>query len=318
VACDFSIENQWQFPLIAGIDEAGRGCLAGPVVAACVVLPASFRQQPPAYLVKVNDSKKVRAPLRSELKKEIEATALAVGVGMVNAQRVDEINILQATFEAARMAYAEVVKKLGSIDLALVDGNLRIPQLGGAQQPVVHGDAFSKSIAAASIVAKVTRDDWMTKQDSLFPAYGFASHKGYGTKVHREAIAHHGPCILHRQSFLGSIEKKVLGHSGEELAAQFLEASRFRVVERNWRSPLGEIDIIAESDDGLHFVEVRTRSQFTELAQIFPASKQRRLMKLAELYRLKDKKYTEEDYHIDLLCVEGDKIEPFWNIIEGV
>ncbi len=180
------------FQLICGIDEAGRGPLAGPVCAAAVILP--FGLEIPG----LNDSKKLTDRKRSELYDLIVASAVAYGIAVSDEKEIDEINILQATFRAMERAVSQLQQKP---DLILVDGN-RLPQLQTEAYPIVKGDSLSASIAAASILAKVTRDRFMEQQDALYPAYGFAVHKGYGTKRHYEALTEHGPCPIHRMSFL--------------------------------------------------------------------------------------------------------------------
>ena len=180
------------FYLIAGIDEAGRGPLAGPVCAAACVLPDGL------VLEGLNDSKKLSEKRREALYDRITAEALAWAVCLVDEKTIDEINILQATFRAMRGA----VSKLSvSPDLCLVDGN-RDPGLGLPTKTVVKGDATCASVAAASILAKVTRDRLMVELDAQYPGYGFAIHKGYGTKAHYAAIDALGLSPIHRRSFL--------------------------------------------------------------------------------------------------------------------
>lgn len=183
-----------RFSAICGIDEAGRGPLAGPVVAGAVILPEN------AELLYLNDSKQVSAPRREALYEQIMECAVAAGVGIVSPARIDEINILQATYEAMRQA----VDSLQAIpDILLVDA-VHIPQVTVKQVGIVKGDAKSVSIAAASILAKVTRDRMMMEYDSLYPGYGFASNKGYGSSRHIEALKKKGPCPIHRESFIGN------------------------------------------------------------------------------------------------------------------
>ncbi len=177
---------------ICGIDEAGRGPLAGPVVAAAVVLPKDCR------ILYLNDSKKVSEKRRELLFDEIREKARAYGVGMASPRRIDEINILQATYEAMRQA----VEKLGVVPDLLLNDAVTIPGINIMQIPIIKGDARSVSIAAASILAKVTRDRMMVEYDRLYPQYGFAKHKGYGTAAHIEALRTHGPCPVHRRTFL--------------------------------------------------------------------------------------------------------------------
>lgn len=177
---------------IVGIDEAGRGPLAGPVVAGAVILPKDCN------ILYLNDSKQLSASKRDLLYDEIRQKSVAYGVGIVSPERIDEINILQATYEAMREAVSNMDIKP---DMALADA-VTIPDLGFKQVGIVKGDAKSVSIAAASIIAKVTRDRMMVKMDKIYPEYGFASHKGYGSKAHIEAIRQYGPCPIHRRTFI--------------------------------------------------------------------------------------------------------------------
>lgn len=181
---------------IAGIDEAGRGPLAGPVVAACCVLPKDVQ------ILYLNDSKKLSEKRREALFLEIQEKALAWGVGLADEGCIDEINILQATYQAMRDAVAETTRKLGCAPDLLLNDAVTIPKIDIMQVPIVKGDAKSISIAAASVLAKVTRDHMMLDYDLLYPEYGFAKHKGYGTKQHIEALRQFGPCPIHRKSFL--------------------------------------------------------------------------------------------------------------------
>ena len=177
---------------ICGIDEAGRGPLAGPVVAGAVILPKDEK------ILYVNDSKKLSEKKREMLYDEIMDRALAVGVGIVGPERIDEINILQATYEAMRMAVAQLKVQP---DILLNDA-VTVPDLKVHQVPIVKGDAKSVSIAAASIIAKVTRDRLMREYGQVFPEYEFASNKGYGTKSHIEALKTYGPTPIHRRTFI--------------------------------------------------------------------------------------------------------------------
>jgi len=176
---------------IAGVDEAGRGCLAGPVVAAAVILPAS------SALAGVADSKTLTAERRERLFREIRGEALCVGIGVASAAFIDSVNILRATHAAMRQAVAALEP---CADFILVDG-LPVACLGERCQAVVDGDRLCYSIAAASIIAKVYRDEIMARLDEVYPGYGFARHKGYGTAAHLAALEHLGPCPVHRMSF---------------------------------------------------------------------------------------------------------------------
>ena len=181
--------------MICGIDEAGRGPLAGPVAAGAVILPKD------CTLLYLNDSKKLSEKRREELFVQIKEQAVAWCVGIVGPERIDEINILQATYEAMRQAVAGLGVKP---DLLLNDA-VEIPGVDIMQVPIIKGDAKSVSIAAASILAKVTRDHMMVEYDQLFPDYGFVKHKGYGTAAHIQAIQELGPCPIHRRSFIRNI-----------------------------------------------------------------------------------------------------------------
>ncbi len=180
------------YGLIAGIDEAGRGPLAGPVVAAAVILP---KDRPILY---VNDSKKLTEKRREELYDVIMREAVSVGVGMAGEATIDRINILQATYQAMR----DAVSKLSPAPACTLNDAVTIPGLTMRQVPIIHGDARSASIAAASVIAKVTRDRLMREYDKLYPEYGFASHKGYGAESHYKAIREYGLCPIHRRTFL--------------------------------------------------------------------------------------------------------------------
>ncbi len=180
------------FGYVCGIDEAGRGPLAGPVVAGAVILP------PDCQILYINDSKKLSAKKREELYPVIMEEAVAVGVGMVSPQRIDEINILQATYEAMR----EAIHNLSVEPDILLNDAVTIPEVAIQQVPIIKGDAKSISIGAASIIAKVTRDRLMEEYDKILPEYGFASNKGYGTKAHIEALKTYGATPIHRRSFI--------------------------------------------------------------------------------------------------------------------
>ena len=180
------------YTVICGVDEAGRGPLAGPVCAAAVILPDHLE------LPGLNDSKKLSDKKRRELFPLIKEQAIAYGIGLASEQEIDEINILQATFLAMERAIAQLE---GKADLALIDGN-RARDFGLPVKTVVKGDSLSASIAAASILAKVTRDDMMEAYANDYPGYGFEIHKGYGTKAHYAALTEKGPSPIHRMTFL--------------------------------------------------------------------------------------------------------------------
>lgn len=197
---DYSIENEYRekgFNIICGVDEAGRGPLAGPVYAAAVILPSD------CVIEGLNDSKKLTEKKREALFDEIKEKALAYGIASADEKEIDEINILNATFIAMKRAIASLSVRP---DLALIDGNQK-PHTDIEEVTVIKGDAKSMSIAAASVLAKVSRDRFMLEMAEKYPQYDFARHKGYGTKLHYEKIAQYGVCDIHRRTFL----KKILG-----------------------------------------------------------------------------------------------------------
>ena len=196
-------ERRYQdYAFLCGIDEAGRGPLAGPVTAGAVILPKD------CTILYLNDSKKLSPGRRQELFSEIKEKAAAYHVAFASPGRIDEINILQATYEAMR----EAVRGLSIVPDLLLNDAVTIPELAIRQIPIVKGDAKSISIGAASIVAKVTRDRLMVQYDEVYPEYGFARHKGYGTAAHIEALKKFGATPIHRKTFIG----KILADSGQQ------------------------------------------------------------------------------------------------------
>ena len=189
-------ENEYEtHGWVCGIDEVGRGPLCGPVVASAVILPKDCQ------ILYLNDSKKLSEKKREELYDIIMEQAVAVGVGMATPERIDEINILQATYEAMRQAISNLkVKPAVLLNDAVTIPGVEIPQI-----PIIKGDAKSVSIAAASIIAKVTRDRMMVEYDRMYPGYDLASNKGYGTRVHMEALRTVGPCEIHRKTFIKNV-----------------------------------------------------------------------------------------------------------------
>lgn len=191
IECNIYEEND-QINMICGIDEAGRGPLAGPVVVASVILPKD------SFIEGVNDSKKVSEKKREHLYDQIVQEAISYSVAIINQNEIDEINILNAT----KKGVTNCIKELDTTpDLILIDALDHIDTCGISYKPIIKGDAKCYSIAAASILAKVTRDRIMRQYDEIFPTYGFARHKGYGTKLHIDAIKQNGLCMIHRKSF---------------------------------------------------------------------------------------------------------------------
>lgn len=200
----FDAEYSRQYGIVCGTDEAGRGPLAGSVVAAAVVLPDGI------VIDGLDDSKKLTEKKREKLFDVILESAVAYGIAEASQEEIDEYNILAASLLAMRRAVAQVKEKLAEtgeeVGVVLIDGN-RQTDFGTPSVTVVHGDAISQSIAAASVLAKVTRDRQMLEMDAVYPEYGFAVHKGYPTPAHKLAVYEHGPCPIHRRSFLGFLER---------------------------------------------------------------------------------------------------------------
>ncbi len=204
----YSYERQvWAmgYKLVAGLDEVGRGPLAGPVVAAAVILPGEV------MLPGLEDVRRLTARRRQEVYEEIREKALAIGIGMVQPDGIDEAHVTMATYRAMVKAVQDLAV---APDYLLVDG-VHLPDVTQPQAPIVNGDGQSCSIAAASVVAKVARDAYMIEVDKIYPQYGFASHKGYGTQEHREALERYGPCPLHRRS--GGAVREALPLSGRDV-----------------------------------------------------------------------------------------------------
>ena len=249
------------YQYIAGIDEAGRGPLAGPVVSAAVILPRDID------LPEVNDSKKISEKKRERLYDEIIDAAIEVGIGVIHEEEIDEKNILQATFKAMRKSIGQLSLKP---DLLLVDGN-KADIKHYKQESIIDGDQKSLSIAAASIIAKVFRDRMMRQYDIIFPQYGFAKHKGYGTKQHMEAITSRKASPIHRKSFnpvsqhLPSFayikRNRLIGKLGEQLVTCKMIRSGYEILETNYNVPkVGEIDIVSRDEGMLVFTEVKAQT----------------------------------------------------------
>ena len=260
---------------LAGMDEAGRGPLAGPVCAACVMLPL---EDP---IPGVNDSKKLSEKRREQLYEKIMEKALAVGVALVDAGDIDRINILQATRRAMEQAYAAMERRP---DLLLTDAMDHL-HVDTPIRAMIKGDATSYHIAAASIVAKVTRDRLMAEYEAQWPEYGFARHKGYGTAEHIAALRMHGPCPQHRRSFIATAlapDRKQKGAFGEDMAEKYLASCGIDVLERNWRNGPHEIDIVARDGPETVFVEVKYRADSAATpAEAVDARKRRSLTRAA-------------------------------------
>jgi ribonuclease HII len=286
----------------AGVDEAGRGPLAGPVAAAAVVLPSRYR------LPGLDDSKRVPERRRGELFDRLIRDCLAYGVGTASVEEIEARGIVPATFLAMRRALEQVQPPP---DFLLVDG-FALPGVDARQLALPGGDRRSISIAAASILAKVTRDRLMVELDGVYPGYGFARHKGYGTPAHLEAIRELGPCPAHRPSFLkganppsSSSGRSRRGREGEAAAAGHLQAAGWELLGAGFRTRRGEIDLVARDGDCLVFVEVRTwgSEAFGPAVASVDRSKQQRLRATAEAFLARHPKYGDLDVRFDVLLV---------------
>lgn len=289
------------YRFIAGVDEAGRGPLAGPLaVAACILDPKK-----PIY--GLNDSKKLTEKRRNYLFNIIKKEALAYKVLLVSVDKIVDNNILKATKKGMIKAILGLSIKP---EIAFVDAirleDKRLP----AQRSLIHGDAISNSIAAASVLAKVSRDNYMIKQASIYPEYQFQQHKGYATKAHYQAIEKYGLTPIHRLNFLhklklGSMAKiNKIGSQAEEEIANHLSRKSYRLLEKNfWLRPFGEIDLIMKKDNRLLFVEVKARSGDDYLhasLNSLNSDKKRRIKRLAEYYSMSRK--IESDQMVFLLA----------------
>ncbi len=270
------------YDLVAGIDEVGRGPLAGPVVAAAVILPKECK------IEGVNDSKKLSAKKREELYDVILEKAVSYGIGVVSNERIDEINILQATYEAMREALSQLKPRAEYI---LADA-VTIPMVSTPQKGIIGGDGKSMSIGAASIVAKVYRDRLMDAYDAAYPGYGFASNKGYGAAEHIAGIKKQGITPIHRKTFLKSLLPQQgdtavdKGQRGEALAAKQMERMGYEILERNFHALKAEIDIIAKKENMIVFTEVKYRQneEMGTPAEAVDYRKQQNILRAAKVY----------------------------------
>ncbi len=272
---------------ICGVDEAGRGPLAGPVVAAAVVLEKNAKD----LIFDVNDSKKLSEKKREDLYDRILNVAKDFSVGIVSAKKIDEINILNATMEAMKKAVCGLKIKP---EIVLVDGN-RVFDCSYPIRCIVKGDQQSASIAAASIVAKVTRDNIMKKLDEKYDKYFFKNNKGYGTKKHYESIIKYGITPEHRKTFLKNLKEKkfkiqnISGKMGEKICYGWLLKNGYEVICKNYKSEFGEIDLIALKENYICFIEVKLRQADCGYcpSDAVDRKKQRKIIKTAYVFNEK-------------------------------
>ncbi|MCK5841507.1 MAG: ribonuclease HII [Candidatus Sabulitectum sp.] len=278
-----------EYGVIAGLDEAGRGPLAGPLVACAVILPSDFHNDI------LNDSKKLTDRSRRRLKPEIESAAVALSVGIVSSSEIDRNRMAWAVRTSFKRAMAPLIIPT---DVFLIDGN----SVSGLEAPcrfLVKGDSRSLSIAAASVIAKVTRDDIMLKASEEFPEYGFDRHKGYGTAAHITVLEKIGPSPIHRMSFaplsrmyqtgqlsLFPVDPPDTGKAAENRAARYYENLGYTILERNWHSICGEIDLIAEKDNSVLFIEVKSTltGAFRQAMEKIDQTKLKRIREAAEIW----------------------------------
>lgn len=295
---------------VCGVDEAGRGPLAGRVYAAAAVLPEGV------MIPGLDDSKKISEKNREALYDVIMQTAVDFCVAFADEKEIDEMNILEASMLAMRRAAAGLG---GAPGIFLVDGN-RHPQIPGICRPVVKGDSVSAAIAAASVLAKVSRDRHMRELAAQYPGYGFEKHKGYPTREHYAAIEGLGICPAHRKSFLKSaiVPAENAGYAAEEAAARFLGFKGYTILARNFRVLEGEIDIIAFdclSDDTI-FIEVKQRKDdlHGRPEEFVDAAKREKLKKAA--LRWIESNDSDGFYRFDVIAISGKKITHIKNAFE--
>ena len=311
-APDSEFEGQFLrqgYERVAGVDEVGRGCLAGPVAAGAVILPPC----PDAALSEVvRDSKQLSARQREAAYEVIVNSALAHSVGWATPAEVDRIGIVPAVRLTMRRALSKLCPAADSL---LIDA-LTLRETNLPQKSIIRGDSKSLSIAAASIVAKVERDKLMRKLSEDYPNYGFESHKGYGTERHLAAIGRFGPCLEHRMSFSPlnrtrwrrlQADKAVSGKWAESFTATAMQDMGMSVVSRNFSTRFGEVDLVAKSGETLVFVEVRARrsTEFATPAETVSGAKSRRLIAASQQF-LQDTDIPWEDWRIDVASVELD------------
>lgn len=301
---------------IAGIDEAGRGPLAGPVVAAAVVLDKKNIPEG------INDSKKLSSSKREKLFSEIKDSCLSYGIGKVWQDEIDNTDILRSTHKAMRMAIGSLSK---TPDHILVDGR-GLPDKIIPQKAIVSGDSLSASIGAASILAKVTRDNIMLEVAKVYPEYEFESHKGYGTGKHIQIINEKGSSPIHRHSFkrvkgikikLDTNNKKEIGNYGERLAALKLIKDGYNILEINyWADRENELDIVAGKDDTIVFVEVKTkmRGDFGDPETWITENKQNQIANAAKYY-INAENPDAGEYRFDVMALNINSKTPVINHI---
>lgn len=310
----FDFDRNFKQNLICGVDEAGRGPLAGPVVACAVILKEGVEN----IIPDVNDSKKFSEKKRKELYERVLKAVKEYKTFIVSAKKIDEINILNATMIAMKGAVLGL--KLNP-DIVLIDGN-KMPDLNLNMRCFVKGDQKSASIAAASIIAKVERDKIMEELDLKYDGYFFKKNKGYGTKQHYESIIKYGITPEHRKTFLKNLKEKKLkiqnisGKIGEKICYSWLTNNGFLVLCKNYKSPYGEIDLIATKDNLIYFVEVKLRQKnsFVRPCEAVDLKKRKKIVKTAISFNLKHPNNFQPKFVV--MEVLRDREEFFVNFID--
>lgn len=310
---DFEMENDLHrqgYEYLAGLDEVGRGCLAGPVAAGAVILPSDPAD---ALFSVVRDSKQLSAVQREKARALIVSVSLSHAVGWASPAEIDKMGISSAVRRAMTRALAKLSP---AADHLLIDA-IKLPSSGLPQKSIIRGDSKSLSIAAASIVAKVERDRFMASLAEEHPSYGFESHKGYATRRHLDAIAEFGPCHIHRASFapvrreahrIRPPTARAIGQLAESFVAAELEERGMTIVTRNFRTRFGEVDLITEDSRALCFVEVRARkpSAFGAPSETISPAKTRRIIAASQEFLQKNRSDSGE-WRIDVASVELDQ-----------
>ena len=312
--CSFRIEKQFSSKIVLGVDEVGRGCLAGPLVVAAVSFSEKLWQIKDSWMAEIQDSKKISEKKREELFEKIKTNATYCEILVISSQEIDRLNVLKASLEGFRRLVCMAKSSSFHPEVLLVDGNQRVPGIDFEQRCVVGGDGFSKSIAAASIIAKVTRDRLMKNLSKEFPAYGFEKNKGYGTKAHIEALMANGPTNIHRKTFIPKALKKNQGDEAENLVRNYLESRGFEILKKNWKCLIGEIDLIAQKDNEIHFFEVRNRKD-SNVEMAFPLKKQTQVKRLVEAYQ-SFSKIQGITTRTHFVAVSDQGIEPHWDVFQ--
>ena len=306
------LARQAGYGLIAGVDEVGRGPLAGPVVAAAVIIPSGVE------LAGVDDSKRMKEKAREEAFPEIHRNATAMAIGVVSHYYIDEHNILNASLEAMKQAVSDLHPQP---EILLVDGIHKVP-IPITQWCIKKGDQRSRSISAASVVAKVYRDRIMRCYHQAYPFYGFHTNKGYGTRMHLEALQAYGHCPYHRRTFKGvcdlTRDRLELGKRGEELAYGAVKRLGYKGIVRNYRCPLGEVDLIAKDGDTLVFMEIKTRRgrDLGYAKEAVNAKKKRQLSKVA-LFYMKSEGCCDVRARFDVVAISLERGKPKVELIKN-